>query len=262
MLALKRWAGTPLASAHSMTTMFTAPLRFLKAGTDSVGASVREAEKAALVMFGSAASRVPPRIKIQHEFAPVISESGEDHPATANNFRGKKTVRILERIRASSRAKSSITSPSAAPFPTRGWWPETRMTGILVCGDNHFIVNGPLPDRATALALAHHWSIIRIVAIDATVLAGVGPLSRARSGKTWNGRWSCRAMARSLPPWRSCLKKCQRGGSRSARVETRERQSPDWRLRKPPIGRLAFPGVRRYLIFTYFLKRCGRTSAA
>jgi len=36
------------------------------------------------------------------------------------------------------------------------------MIGILVCGDNHFIVNGPLPDRATALALARHWSIIQI----------------------------------------------------------------------------------------------------
>jgi hypothetical protein len=36
------------------------------------------------------------------------------------------------------------------------------MVGILVCGDNHFIVRGPLPDRDTALALARHWSIIQI----------------------------------------------------------------------------------------------------
>src|ERR1700688_869558 len=36
------------------------------------------------------------------------------------------------------------------------------MIGILVCGDNHFIVRGPLPDRPTALALARHWSIIQI----------------------------------------------------------------------------------------------------
>jgi len=36
------------------------------------------------------------------------------------------------------------------------------MLGILVHGDNHFIVRGPLPDRATALALARHWSIIQI----------------------------------------------------------------------------------------------------
>jgi hypothetical protein len=36
------------------------------------------------------------------------------------------------------------------------------MIGILVCGDNHFIVSGPLPDRETALALARHWSIIQI----------------------------------------------------------------------------------------------------
>jgi hypothetical protein len=37
-----------------------------------------------------------------------------------------------------------------------------RMVGILVHGDNHFIVRGPLPDRATSLALARHWSIIQI----------------------------------------------------------------------------------------------------
>ena len=36
------------------------------------------------------------------------------------------------------------------------------MIGILVCGDNHFIVRGPPPDRETALALARHWSIIEI----------------------------------------------------------------------------------------------------
>jgi hypothetical protein len=36
------------------------------------------------------------------------------------------------------------------------------MIGILVCGENHFIVRGPLPDRAAALALARHWSIIQI----------------------------------------------------------------------------------------------------
>jgi hypothetical protein len=34
--------------------------------------------------------------------------------------------------------------------------------GILVHGDNHFIVRGPLPDRAEALALVQHWSIIQI----------------------------------------------------------------------------------------------------
>ena len=36
------------------------------------------------------------------------------------------------------------------------------MVGILVHGDNHFIVGGELPDRETALALVRHWSVIRI----------------------------------------------------------------------------------------------------
>jgi len=36
------------------------------------------------------------------------------------------------------------------------------MLGILVHGDNHFIVRGPLPGRAAALELARHWSLIQI----------------------------------------------------------------------------------------------------
>jgi hypothetical protein len=36
------------------------------------------------------------------------------------------------------------------------------MVGILVHGDNHFIVRGLLPDRESALALVRHWSIIEI----------------------------------------------------------------------------------------------------
>lgn len=36
------------------------------------------------------------------------------------------------------------------------------MVGMLVHGDNHFIVRGPLPDRDVARALIRHWSIIQI----------------------------------------------------------------------------------------------------
>jgi len=34
--------------------------------------------------------------------------------------------------------------------------------GILVRGDNHFIVEGPEPDAATACALARNWSVIQV----------------------------------------------------------------------------------------------------
>lgn len=37
--------------------------------------------------------------------------------------------------------------------------------GILVHGDNHFIVRGPMPSRAIALALVRHWSVIQIGAV-------------------------------------------------------------------------------------------------
>jgi hypothetical protein len=36
------------------------------------------------------------------------------------------------------------------------------MIGIVVHGDNHFIVDGPRPDFPTARALVRHWSIIQI----------------------------------------------------------------------------------------------------
>ena len=32
------------------------------------------------------------------------------------------------------------------------------MVGILVHGDNHFIVRGQLPDRDVARALVRHWT--------------------------------------------------------------------------------------------------------
>ena len=45
------------------------------------------------------------------------------------------------------------------------------MVGILVHGDNHFIVRGPLPDAEVALALVRHWSLIQI---GATIPAHLG----------------------------------------------------------------------------------------
>lgn len=36
------------------------------------------------------------------------------------------------------------------------------MVGILVHGNNHFILSGPRPCEVDALALARHWSVIRI----------------------------------------------------------------------------------------------------
>ncbi|MFN0101237.1 MAG: hypothetical protein ACKV2U_04000 [Bryobacteraceae bacterium] len=36
------------------------------------------------------------------------------------------------------------------------------MLGILVHGDNHFIVDGPPPDRESAFALVRQWSVIQI----------------------------------------------------------------------------------------------------
>ncbi len=52
------------------------------------------------------------------------------------------------------------------------------MVGILVHGDNHFIVRGPLPDRETALALVRQWSIIHIGGRPSPALDGWQIVSR------------------------------------------------------------------------------------
>jgi hypothetical protein len=44
------------------------------------------------------------------------------------------------------------------------------MVGILVHGDNHFIVCGPVPDHQTAVALVRHWSVINIETATPAVL--------------------------------------------------------------------------------------------
>lgn len=41
------------------------------------------------------------------------------------------------------------------------------MLGILVHGNNHFIVAGPQPNRETALALVRQWSVIQIGGVAA-----------------------------------------------------------------------------------------------
>lgn len=60
------------------------------------------------------------------------------------------------------------------------------MIGILVCGNNHFIVSGPLPDRAAALTLARHWTIIQIGQAIPPSLQGWSIVTRAfREDLTW-----------------------------------------------------------------------------
>jgi SagB-type dehydrogenase family enzyme len=66
-------------------------LGFLDEGTHSVDAAVREAEQAALVMLGSPASRAAAQRQNPGDFSPVISESGEEHPANVVQLQEKKS---------------------------------------------------------------------------------------------------------------------------------------------------------------------------
>jgi hypothetical protein len=58
--------------------------------------------------------------------------------------------------------------------------------GILVHGNNHFIVRGPVPQRETALELVRHWSVIQIGATTPPALDRWRISSREfRENLTW-----------------------------------------------------------------------------
>jgi hypothetical protein len=55
---------------------------------------------------------------------------------------------------------------------------DSMMAGILVHGDNHFIVHGPSPSPEVALALVRHWSMIQIGTTAPPALDGWRIVSR------------------------------------------------------------------------------------
>jgi hypothetical protein len=55
------------------------------------------------------------------------------------------------------------------------------MVGILVHGNNHFILPGPLPEEAAALALVRHWSIVWRGEVVVFRLSG-----QVKTGHTWS----------------------------------------------------------------------------
>ena len=72
-------------------------LGFLDEGQESVDTSVREAEKASIVMLGSPASRAAAKNQNANEFSPLISESGEEHPSNRKQVREKPSDPSLSR---------------------------------------------------------------------------------------------------------------------------------------------------------------------
>jgi hypothetical protein len=58
--------------------------------------------------------------------------------------------------------------------------------GLLIHGDNHFIVQGPVPARGVALELVNHWSLIQIGATTPSHLQHWTILSQAfREHLSW-----------------------------------------------------------------------------
>ena len=78
------------------------------------------------------------------------------------------------------------------------------MLGILVHGNNHFILSGPMPDEAVALALARHWSIIQIGETKSSSF-GQWEIRSKNFGRIWNGLSSSRETVNLLKEWWNCL---------------------------------------------------------
>src|SRR5437660_9075850 len=76
----------------------------------------------------------------------------------------------MEAARAALQDRRHREVLQAGPIGQRRRDHARLMLGILVHGDNHFIVRGPQPDRATALELVRHWSVIQIGAKTPTHL--------------------------------------------------------------------------------------------
>jgi hypothetical protein len=82
------------------------------------------------------------------------------------------------------------------------------MVGILVHGNNDFILSGPLPEEVAALALVRHSSIVQTGETRSSSF-GQWQISRKSFERTWNGQSLSRATVRPLQESRNYLKNFQ-----------------------------------------------------
>jgi len=85
------------------------------------------------------------------------------------------------------------------------------MVGILVHGNNHFILSGPSPDEAAALALVRHWSIVQIGEAKSSSF-GQWQIRSKEFERIWNGQSLSPAIVRPLQEWRNYLANFQLAG--------------------------------------------------
>jgi hypothetical protein len=78
------------------------------------------------------------------------------------------------------------------------------MVDILVHGNNHFILSGPLPDDANALALVRHWSIIQIGEAKSSSF-GQWQIRNKEFRRTLSGLWLSVTNVKFLREWRFYL---------------------------------------------------------
>jgi hypothetical protein len=70
--------------------------------------------------------------------------------------------RVVRELSLLSYSVTSVSNIRQSIARTETAAEQSQSLGILVHGDNHFVVRGPLPSRSQAFALVHHWSVIQI----------------------------------------------------------------------------------------------------
>jgi len=78
------------------------------------------------------------------------------------------------------------------------------MVGILVHGNNHFILSGPVPDEAVALALRGTGQSFKSARQNLR-LSVSGRFGQKNFERIWNGRWLSQVTENLLPGWCNCL---------------------------------------------------------
>ena len=85
------------------------------------------------------------------------------------------------------------------------------MVGILVHGNNHFILSGPLPDETAAWRWYGTLSNVQIGEAKSSSF-GQWQIRSKEFRETWNGQSLSRATVRPLQEWRNSLENSQLAG--------------------------------------------------
>jgi len=80
-----------------------------------------------------------------------------------------------------------LDTTNSAGSGTFDGWGSGMWSNFLVHGNNHYILSGPLPNEAEALAMARNWSVVHIGEAKIAEVLNAGRFATKSSGKIWIG---------------------------------------------------------------------------